>query len=257
MTYSEFIQQILDTRGRFGIPEGEYKERHHIIPKCIGGTDDKDNLIDLYAQEHYEAHQLLFIENPKNYGIVTSFWQMCNCTSAALNKRNYEITAFDYEQARIKFSQMHSAYMKEKQVELKNLNCGWYSEESRKKSIQRSYEVRKANGFKRSETFSNKISESNKGRHWYNNGKINTYTYSCPPGFTEGRLINYDDTLRIINTRENQNKAVRCKETGVIYESIKLAEALTGASHIGDVCKGKLKTSRKLHWEFVDRSELK
>lgn len=57
--YSDFIRNILDTRGRFCIPKGEYKERHHIIPKCIGGTNDEDNLIDLYAHEHFIAHELL------------------------------------------------------------------------------------------------------------------------------------------------------------------------------------------------------
>lgn len=62
ITYQDFIQNILNTRGRFGIPEGEYKERHHIVPKCIGGTNDKDNLIDLYAREHFIAHKLLAIE---------------------------------------------------------------------------------------------------------------------------------------------------------------------------------------------------
>ena len=53
MTYNEFIQNILDTRGRFGIPDGEYKERHHIVPKCLGGTNDKENLIDghVYCKE--------------------------------------------------------------------------------------------------------------------------------------------------------------------------------------------------------------
>lgn len=70
MTYKEFIQQILDTRGKFGIPKGEYKERHHIIPKCMGGTNDKDNLIDLYAREHFIAHKLLAEENPDNYSLV-------------------------------------------------------------------------------------------------------------------------------------------------------------------------------------------
>ena len=59
LTYNEFIQNILDVRGRFGVPEGEYKERHHILPKCMGGNDDESNLIDLYAREHYEAHKLL------------------------------------------------------------------------------------------------------------------------------------------------------------------------------------------------------
>lgn len=67
MTYNEFIQNIIDTRGRFGIPEGDYKERHHIIPKCIGGLDELENLIDLYAQEHYDAHKMLFEENPKSF----------------------------------------------------------------------------------------------------------------------------------------------------------------------------------------------
>lgn len=70
MTYNEFIQDILDTRGRFGIPKGEYKERHHIIPQCMAGTDDEDNLIDLYAKEHFIAHKLLVEENPDNYSLI-------------------------------------------------------------------------------------------------------------------------------------------------------------------------------------------
>ena len=28
MAYKEFIQNILDTRGHFGVPEGVYKEKH-------------------------------------------------------------------------------------------------------------------------------------------------------------------------------------------------------------------------------------
>lgn len=68
-TYNEFIQEILDTRGRFGITEG-YKERHHIIPRCIGGSNNKDNLIDLYAKEHFIAHMLLAKENPTNEHLV-------------------------------------------------------------------------------------------------------------------------------------------------------------------------------------------
>ena len=46
MSYTEFIQNILDTRGRFACGD-EYHERHHILPKCMGGKDDEDNLIDV------------------------------------------------------------------------------------------------------------------------------------------------------------------------------------------------------------------
>lgn len=36
-----------------------YKESHHIIPKCLGGSDNPANLVDLTAREHYIAHILL------------------------------------------------------------------------------------------------------------------------------------------------------------------------------------------------------
>lgn len=38
---------------------GGYTERYHIIPKCLGGADNKDNLVRLSAREHYIAHLLL------------------------------------------------------------------------------------------------------------------------------------------------------------------------------------------------------
>ena len=66
MTYDEFIQNILNTRGRFACGE-EYHERHHITPRCMNGDNSKDNLIDLYAREHFIAHKLLAEENPQNY----------------------------------------------------------------------------------------------------------------------------------------------------------------------------------------------
>src|SRR5574344_369886 len=78
MTYKEFIDNILNTRGRFAIPKNEYKERHHIIPKCMGGNNEKDNLIDLYAREHFIAHKLLALENPKHFGLVDAWWRMVN-----------------------------------------------------------------------------------------------------------------------------------------------------------------------------------
>lgn len=69
ITYQNFINNILNTRGRFNCGK-EYHERHHIIPKCLNGTNDKNNLIDLYAKEHFIAHKLLALENPNNIKLV-------------------------------------------------------------------------------------------------------------------------------------------------------------------------------------------
>lgn len=99
LTYNEFIQNILDTRGRFGVPDGEYKERHHILPKCMGGTNDKNNLIDLYAKEHYIAHKLLALENPSNNGLQFAWWNMCQIHGNSEQSR-YEPSPEEFEEAR-------------------------------------------------------------------------------------------------------------------------------------------------------------
>ncbi len=53
----------LITRAQNRIING-YKEIHHIVPRCLGGTDDISNLVDLTPEEHFVAHQLLIKINP-------------------------------------------------------------------------------------------------------------------------------------------------------------------------------------------------
>ena len=36
-----------------------YKERHHVLPKCMGGGNEPENLVELTAEEHFVAHELL------------------------------------------------------------------------------------------------------------------------------------------------------------------------------------------------------
>lgn len=96
ITYEEFIQNILNTRGRFSCGD-EYCERHHIVPKCMNGTDDENNLIDLFAKEHFIAHKLLAQENPENYKLMYAWWML-----AHIDDR--EITPEEYKEARIAFS---------------------------------------------------------------------------------------------------------------------------------------------------------
>ncbi len=37
-----------------------YYEQHHILPKSLGGSNDKSNIVLLTAKEHYIAHLLLY-----------------------------------------------------------------------------------------------------------------------------------------------------------------------------------------------------
>lgn len=53
-----------------------YSEIHHIIPKCLGGNNDKNNLTTLSAKEHYIAHLLLTKIHPNSSNIQHAFGMM-------------------------------------------------------------------------------------------------------------------------------------------------------------------------------------
>lgn len=48
----------------------DYVEKHHILPRCMGGTDDESNLVLFTALEHIVAHILLYRIYPDNNKIV-------------------------------------------------------------------------------------------------------------------------------------------------------------------------------------------
>jgi len=47
-----------------------YTERHHVIPRCMGGSDDSSNLVSLTPEAHYVAHQLLVKIYPENHKLI-------------------------------------------------------------------------------------------------------------------------------------------------------------------------------------------
>jgi hypothetical protein len=55
--YSRWYNNIID-RARSRTITG-YRERHHIIPRSLGGNNSPHNLVDLTAREHFICHLLL------------------------------------------------------------------------------------------------------------------------------------------------------------------------------------------------------
>ena len=74
MNYQKIYDSLIN-RGKSRILES-YSERHHIIPRCMGGSDDKDNLVDLTPEEYYLAHQLLVKIYPDNHALVKAATMM-------------------------------------------------------------------------------------------------------------------------------------------------------------------------------------
>jgi hypothetical protein len=58
MNYQKVYEDLISKCQSRHLIDG-YKERHHIIPKSLGGSNDASNLVDLTAREHFIAHFLL------------------------------------------------------------------------------------------------------------------------------------------------------------------------------------------------------
>jgi hypothetical protein len=79
-----------------------YTERHHIIPRCMDGSDEKDNLVLLTAREHYVAHQLLVKIYPNNYKLIYAV-KVMHLSNSKIIRNNRE-----YEWIKKNFSKIHS-----------------------------------------------------------------------------------------------------------------------------------------------------
>mgnify|MGYP003583119613 CR=1 FL=1 len=68
MNYKTIYDRLM-VRGKTRLIEG-YSELHHIVPKCIDGTDDPSNLVRLTPEEHLIAHLLLVKIYPTKHKLV-------------------------------------------------------------------------------------------------------------------------------------------------------------------------------------------
>lgn len=69
--------------------DGIYYENHHIIPKSLGGTNNKDNLVLVTAREHFILHMLLIkmVDVKHKYKMVHAIIRFC---AKINNSRQYE-----------------------------------------------------------------------------------------------------------------------------------------------------------------------
>jgi len=77
MNYEKIYNQLIERARQRTFVDG-YTEIHHIIPKSEGGTDDKDNLVELTGREHFVAHKLLWMDEPTNFSRAATYHMMSN-----------------------------------------------------------------------------------------------------------------------------------------------------------------------------------
>lgn len=105
--YSEFIADRLTKQP----VKPTYFEKHHIVPRSLGGGDEKSNIIRLTPEDHLFAHLLL----AKVYG--GGMWHAVNAMLMQSHKRAVggkysQVRRRIYAKAKIEFSAAHSAKMR-------------------------------------------------------------------------------------------------------------------------------------------------
>ncbi|WJZ48352.1 putative endonuclease [Synechococcus phage DSL-LC02] len=96
MNYKKHYDSLMSKsskRGKLNV----YQEEHHIIPKCLGGSDEQSNLVFLTPEEHFIAHKLLTKIHPNNLKILYAF----NFMSSPISGRKIDNKKFGFVRKQI------------------------------------------------------------------------------------------------------------------------------------------------------------
>lgn len=76
MDYEKIYNSLIESRmllKNIRNKSKSYIENHHVIPRCLGGSDDDSNIVRLTAREHFIAHAILVKMFPANKKITNAF----------------------------------------------------------------------------------------------------------------------------------------------------------------------------------------
>jgi len=124
-----------------------YKERHHIVPRSLGGSNEPCNIVNLTAKEHYIVHLLLphMVLDPIH---KKKMWMALRCMSKMIYKthKRYNGASRFYEKAKI------------------NIDFGQHSRGKSLSTERRQQISEHLTGRKLSEETKKKIGKSNRGK---------------------------------------------------------------------------------------------
>ena len=192
---------------------GIYYENHHILPKCLGGLNNKENLVLLNAREHFICHWLLIKMVKYN---SKQYFQMLSSISYFKGKKERYYNSRLYEYAKIKYGKYLSnkpipKERKEKISKYQNLP------KVKEKNRIRGYEIAKKRRLKNPDSFWTKeeIAKRVKTRR-----KLNNYPKHMKQCHTKAAIAKRVKNTNIINKRLKASKNWKIKKLNGTIENI-------------------------------------
>jgi len=167
MQYQKIYDQIIERARTRNLLD--YGEKHHIIPRCLGGDNSPSNIVKLTFREHFICHWILCKLNPGNMKIHHAFSIMAMASHK--NKQRFEIlTSKHFETVKRYFAPYVGKWNKGRTA----WNKGLTGEEHAKHYKDKKVKVPNMTGYK-----------------WINNGAEQTKISpekDIPAGWQRGRL---------------------------------------------------------------------
>ena len=105
MDYQKIYNSIVSNPKTTG-----YTERHHIVPRCLGGDNHKPNLVSLSYREHFLCHWLLCKIYPNNPKLKAAFAKMLETTkhkTRIISSKHFEAVKRNLKDMRYPWLEQH------------------------------------------------------------------------------------------------------------------------------------------------------
>lgn len=111
--YSKVYFSTVEKAKQRGWKKAQGRERHHIIPQSLGGSNDKSNLVYLSCREHFLCHWLLVkMTEGDNYHKMRYALMGMRAENEHQERYHTDLTARIYERYRVEHAKHHSMIMK-------------------------------------------------------------------------------------------------------------------------------------------------
>lgn len=214
-----------------------YNEKHHIIPRCLGGGDEPSNIVLMPIRYHIMAHIILSEVYPTNSNLGYAVLYMTGKASNVNSNFSIRFLAHQREKA-IKSTSSTGNPMYGRRGKL-SPNYGKPLTEERKRKISQTL-----SGRVMPEETKKKISESMKGEKSINYGKT----------FSEETKRKISENHADFSGGKNGRAKKVISPEGIIFDCVKDAAKSIGVAHITLRQWLKRKTKKDHGWSFYDEN---